>query len=367
MMSRARAGLVVRFGAVVAMLAAPVASFAGILAAKVVAETISISGDGFGTAQAPNVTLGATKLAVQGYGATSITATLPTPVAAGTYRLSVQTFVSATRSTTVTADVAVGAVGPTGPAGAQGPSGTDGQGVFALTLTPGSVACPSGGSEFLSATGYSWACNGADGAEGPRGAMGPPGPAGPAGPTGATGDAGATGPAGAQGPAGAPGPTGPRGHGSYWIDQNGTFVGVSSPLYPYVTWVDSQRILWGLNPEQVALASWKPSSGGIYSSGTLEYFEQASCAGPAYMLAGPTMVPLYYRSAFYYRPPTVELRSFTALSYRNWATGGTCAAFTGGVQLYLDVTQLVPLRAQSEVLAELQSLGLVPPFTLIVE
>ena len=43
-MSRARAGLVVRFGAVVAMLAAPVASFAGILAAKVVAETISISG-----------------------------------------------------------------------------------------------------------------------------------------------------------------------------------------------------------------------------------------------------------------------------------------------------------------------------------
>jgi len=210
---------------------------------------------------------------------------------------------------------------------------------------------------------------------GPMGLAGPAGAAGVQGPMGLAGAAGAPGPTGAVGPAGDVGPQGLRGEqgspgkqgpGSYWKDQNGQMVGVSSSLYQYVTWADSQGILWGMNPEQVAVQNWAPTGSGIYASGTIEYFEFAGCVGQPYVLAMPTMVSIYYQLAYFFRPPSAELRTFTPQSSRNWYTGASCVSAAGAARMYLDASRLVPLRSQDEALSELRSRGFVPPFTLFV-
>ncbi len=57
-----------------------------------------------------------------------------------------------------------GGTGPEGPAGKTGTSGTDGQGVASKEVKVGEKACTEGGgSEFTSATGTTYACNGTTG------------------------------------------------------------------------------------------------------------------------------------------------------------------------------------------------------------
>jgi hypothetical protein len=56
-----------------------------------------------------------------------------------------------------------GPPGPVGPSGAQGSSGADGTSVTSTNLATGDANCPSGGSAFTSASGTTYACNGAPG------------------------------------------------------------------------------------------------------------------------------------------------------------------------------------------------------------
>ncbi len=333
--------------------ATPSGAFAAdILTAKLSGNALEITGAGFGAAQPPVVTLGSTTLPVVRYGATAITATVTSPPDAGTYRLSVLSFPETGKPTTATFDVTVGAVGPQGPPG---------QGVLGVAVPAGNAMCSQGGSEFLTASGYTYACSGADGAAGPQGPQGVAGPQGPVGPQGAQGTAGAAGPAGPQGP------QGPPGHGAHWIDQAANFVGVSSTLFPYVTWADSQGILWGLNPEQVAVGMWTPATGSVYGSGTIEYFEALDCSGPAYVLGIPTMVSTYYQFTYWYRPPDATLRNFAPVAFRNWYTGQACSPLSSAsARFYLEASKLRPMRPQAEVVAELQAQGFVLPFTLVV-
>jgi len=333
------------------------AAAAVINAAAVSGDSLVISGQAFGTAAAPVVILGGVPLAVTAYAATSVTAALPAQRPVGSLALAVRSFTSASRWSTAEFVVTLGAVGPAG------------QSVLAVPLPAGSAACAAGGSEFLSASGYTSACNGADGAPGQAGPPGPAGPQGEAGAVGAVGPPGPEGVPGAAGPAGPPGVAGPQGapgHGASWVDQDDRFVGVSSTLFPYVTWADSQGVLWGMNPEQVAIGGWKPVAGGIYSAGTIEYFETANCTGTAWVLAAPAMTSIYYQSTFWLRPATAPARLFTPASARNWYTGAACGTYPGGSLFLLDAALLLPMRPQAEVLAELQAQGFRPPFRLVV-
>lgn len=65
-----------------------------------------------------------------------------------------------------------GRLGPTGPVG---PAGKDGVTVTSTSLVQGDSSCANGGSRFDSASGTTYACNGANGKDG---AQGPPGPSG---------------------------------------------------------------------------------------------------------------------------------------------------------------------------------------------
>ncbi|MGD0885739.1 MAG: hypothetical protein ABSA46_12890 [Thermodesulfovibrionales bacterium] len=124
---------------------------------------ITIKGSAFPTSK-PSVVFNGTTLTVVGTPtATSITATLPSGVAQGTYTLTV--------STSAAFDVTYGAVGPQGPQGATG----------------------------------------ATGPAGPQGIQGPAGPQGPIGLTGQQGPQGLQGPIGATGATGSVGPIGPPG------------------------------------------------------------------------------------------------------------------------------------------------------------
>jgi hypothetical protein len=55
---------------------------------------------------------------------------------------------------------AMGATGPAGPAGAPGAAGADGVSVTSVALSAGDANCPYGGSQFTSASGDTYACNG---------------------------------------------------------------------------------------------------------------------------------------------------------------------------------------------------------------
>lgn len=85
-----------------------------------------------------------------------------------------------------------GSTGPQGPPGPKGDTGagTPGISVLSAQLSPGSVDCPTGGSQFTSVSGTTFACNGLDGQPGPTGLVGPSGPQGAQGPTGLNGGPG---------------------------------------------------------------------------------------------------------------------------------------------------------------------------------
>lgn len=76
--------------------------------------------------------------------------------------------------------------GPQGPAGPSGPpgAGTPGISVLSAALGVGSADCPTGGSQFTSVSGTTFACNGGQGPVGASGPQGVPGPVGPTGPAG---------------------------------------------------------------------------------------------------------------------------------------------------------------------------------------
>ena len=136
------------------------------------AQTVTISGTGFGTAR-PTVNPSTTSLTVASFSPTAIKATLPTAVNVGSYALVVTSNSPPVSSGVI--DVTIGTAGPIGPHGPQG--------------APRSAGVP-----------------GTTGAVGPQGATGPAGPKGDAGSQGLTGPAGPQGPKGdigAQGPAGA--------------------------------------------------------------------------------------------------------------------------------------------------------------------
>jgi hypothetical protein len=144
---------------------------------------ITINGNGFGK-KTPKVTLGATELTVVSSSESSITAALPSGIAAGAYLVIVENKDWAWGPQQVAVfEAAIGAIGPVGPQGPQGPQGIQG---------------PQGP-------------QGPQGVPGPQGAMGATGPQGPAGATGATGATGPAGPAGPTGPTGATGPAGATG------------------------------------------------------------------------------------------------------------------------------------------------------------
>jgi len=77
-----------------------------------------------------------------------------------------------------------GPSGPPGAPGAQGNSGQAGQSVLSAQLAVGSIDCPTGGSQFTSASGTTFACNGAQGPQGIQGSAGSKGDVGPIGPPG---------------------------------------------------------------------------------------------------------------------------------------------------------------------------------------
>ncbi len=65
-----------------------------------------------------------------------------------------------------------GIPGPQGATGATGPKGDPGVSVTSKQLGAGGTACPTGGSSFTSASGTTYACNGATGAPGAQGPAG---------------------------------------------------------------------------------------------------------------------------------------------------------------------------------------------------
>ena len=86
-------------------------------------STLTISGLNLltaGTAGTPSVSLALTPLPVTGSSATSVTATLPSPLGAGTYLL----LLSRSDQRVATFYVTVGAVGPQGPPGPEGVGGS---------------------------------------------------------------------------------------------------------------------------------------------------------------------------------------------------------------------------------------------------
>ena len=180
---------------------------------------ITVNGTGFG-GYSPVVTLGDTELTIAASSNTSITANLPSGIAAGTYRLSIQS--DNYRIANQQFAVVIGSVGPAGaqgPAGPQGPAGAAGTvgpagatGATGATgaAGPAGATGSTGPAGAIGPTGLTGSA-GATGATGPAGPTGLTGPAGPAGATGTTGAAGATGATGAAGPAGSTGPAGPTG------------------------------------------------------------------------------------------------------------------------------------------------------------
>jgi IPT/TIG domain len=178
---------------------------------------ITINGNQFG-ARSPKVTLDGTALTVVSSTETSITAKLPTGIAAGAYLLTVEDEGRRGDDDHRTAffEAAIGAIGQTGPQGPQGPMGPMGltgpQGAQGPQGTPGATGAqgPQGTPGATGAQGPQ-GLPGPQGPQGATGAQGPQGTQGPQGATGATGATGGTGPAGPTGPTGAPGATGPAG------------------------------------------------------------------------------------------------------------------------------------------------------------
>lgn len=150
--------------------------------------------------------------------------------------------------------------------------------------------------------------------------------AGRAGPTGSRGAAGATGPQGSAGAAGARGPAG-----AYrFVDRNGTVVGDSFGYYsgvlPEVMLSSGVVIVFD---NDATTSNAVPLSPGVL------YYQQAACAGTAYVSTGGLPIELGTILASpaapgsqIYKPILGTPQSFTATSVR---TASGCAASTARV------------------------------------
>ena len=143
---------------------------------------LTISRSGFGKS-IPTVNVDSPAAGVISNTNTTIVASLPLTVTAGSYLLQVT---NTTSNQTISFDATLGTVGPEGPAGPAGAPGA--------TRPQGPEGSP-----------------GAAEPQGPAGLTGATGPQGPTGPTGAIGPQGLTGPIGSQGLPGLPGPQGSQG------------------------------------------------------------------------------------------------------------------------------------------------------------
>jgi len=118
---------------------------------------------------------------------------------------------------------------------------------------------------------------GPEGPQGPTGATGdagPTGPRGPTGPTGGQGPQGETGPPGATGPqgdTGPPGPAGPAGTTLHIFDGTGADLGLA--IFPGLAFNEQLGLLVTTNTYRGK------------SSAPAVYFEEANCAGQAYIKA----------------------------------------------------------------------------------
>jgi hypothetical protein len=153
-----------------------------------------------------------------------------------------------------------GAPGPGGDAGPPGPAGVS---VTSALLDGGNANCPSGGTEFVSASGTTFACNGSPGSGGP------PGPAGDAGQSGIglmrlyQADGGVVGPIDSAGAVfvqsvGC----------SLLLASTGLGPGTSNPTYPELEWL------------------WVPGRGAHPTNAQI-FFATADCTGQAYAAIGP--------------------------------------------------------------------------------
>jgi hypothetical protein len=174
--------------------------------ANFLTNLITIAGTDLNVSGTPVVKLGTyPALVLVSSSATSIVATLPTGVAAGTYPLAV---VSGAKSGAI--DLTIGT---TGPAGAEGPIGPQGIAGPQGPLGPQGPAGTKGDTGAVGPQGLK-GDTGAIGAVGPQGLkgdIGTQGPIGLTGPKGDTGAVGATGPQGLKGDTGAIGAVGPQG------------------------------------------------------------------------------------------------------------------------------------------------------------
>jgi hypothetical protein len=196
------------------------------------AETqITINGNNLGSGT-PTVQLARTTLTVESSSDNSITAELPSGIAAGVYLLEVTPNHSPNPVQFVATIGQIGPVGPQGPSGQTGPIGPIGpQGATGLTGAVGPVG-PVGSQGPI----------GPNGPQGPIGLTGAVGPQGPIGLTGAVGPQGPIGLTGAQGAVGVQGPTGPTGpQGPAGLTQAYSVLGANVSLpggtatYPTVT------------------------------------------------------------------------------------------------------------------------------------
>ncbi|WP_313901023.1 IPT/TIG domain-containing protein [Occallatibacter riparius] len=156
---------------------------------------ITIAGTNFGS-ELPRVWLGTAALTVAQNSLSSITANIPSGLAAGAYLLRVERNHPAL---TGFFEAAIGQIGPAGPQGPQGPIGPAGPQGLQGPVGPAGPQGPIG----------------LTGAQGPKGDTGPAGLPGPKGDTGAQGPIGPAGPQGPKGDTGSAGPAGPAG-GQIW-------------------------------------------------------------------------------------------------------------------------------------------------------
>jgi hypothetical protein len=207
-----------------------------------------------------------------------------------------------------------------GPQGPTGPAGADGVSVTSTQLAPGDPNCASGGASFLSASGTTYACNGAPGVPGPEGPTGPTGPVGP------------------QGPTGPQGPPGPAGSGSVptiasfvaiagftavgdgnWHTMPGVALGWSmanaGPValsWNFSTLVNNSYLITRL------VVDGSPAPGTAQVVGNVEYGHSAGTYDTA-LAAGDHQVQLQYRTAttFFFDPVSFEWQtaSLQALSF----------------------------------------------------
>jgi hypothetical protein len=168
-------------------------------------QNIIISGENFGSPQAPVVTLGGDPLVVVSHNDTEIVVALPPQFTAGDYLLTLRT--GPADMNYAAYDLTVGASGPQGLQGFKGDTGDTGpQGQKGDTGNLG-LKGDKGDTGDTGPQGPA----GTDGAQGPQGDTGPTGQAGLKGDTGDTGETGPTGPKGDTGDQGLKGDTGPTG------------------------------------------------------------------------------------------------------------------------------------------------------------